>query len=123
MDERDDDRTFLELQTTAEIAWEQHRRASIRTFRVELQDGSHVGVLAHYYSNQNPGGHLNFFTITPGSRHVLSDCFQAGRFRHVHEITPLYVNSYIDSCELHAQRLGAQSPLMDNQPQKKLRVH
>lgn len=119
---RDDELEFFALHTPDEVEAERHRLLSFRTFLVAVPAGPPERVVAHYWTNENPAGHLNFYTITPGGRHIIRDSYHYGEYTRVREITAVETNRYIDACYIESKRAQHQDQLEPHRRRPEPRV-
>lgn len=106
-----------------EIEWEQERAATLRTFEVVLLDGTTRRVFAHFWSDENPAGHLHFCSLQPSGRLLIHDAVNARLWGVVNEITPPAIAAHIDrvSARHHAQARGQKA--LEGMKRPDRRVH
>lgn len=67
--------------------FERERQDSLRSFEVEMEDGSYEYVLAHQHdAGNNPAGNLNFITVSPEGRMTISHSFNGVAWRTLREV-------------------------------------
>lgn len=109
--------------THDEIQWEQDRQTTLRTFEVELLDGSKRHVFAHFWSDENPAGHLHFCTLQPSGRLLIHDIINARAFIGVTEVTPPNVRKQIDRIAARQQAFHRGQKAMESMKRPDFRVH
>lgn len=122
-DETPDDRDAVPPPSTSDLQWEEERSASLRSFQVAMSDGTVRDVLAHYWSNENPAGHLNFYTVQPSGRTLIFNAYSAHLWREVRETTPHDVSREIDRISERAMARERGRKAFEAQAQSSRRVH
>lgn len=71
---------------TTDTTFENLRQASLRTFDVEMQDKRQERVQAHFHNCTYGPGHLCFITVEASGVQRISDVFNVGEWRRLHEL-------------------------------------
>lgn len=77
-------------------AWLRFTAETLRTFGVVLRDGTIRRIQAHYWEDDNPGGHAHFHILTSAGRDITAYSQPNGSFDFISEITPNAVQDAID---------------------------
>lgn len=100
--------------------YELKRREGLRAFRVLLVTGAVETVAAHFYDNTNPAGHLNFMTVLPSGRRIISYAINARLWAGVLPVHDSFTETALDDLldiEHGTPKDGTEKP---KRPQKRI---
>lgn len=86
-----------------EMQYAQDLQNTLRAFEVVMLDGSVVRVFAHFWTDENPGGHIHFCTLQPSGRLLIHNLINGRGFVQVREVTPASIQARIDQIAAREQ--------------------
>jgi hypothetical protein len=105
------------------LGWDETRTVPLRTFSIVLFDGTIRRVFAHYWNCDNPGGHLNFYTVAPSGRQLIRDSFNGRLWAELKEITPGATIAKIERMYQHASESEGGQQAFEKMKKSSRQVH